>query len=69
MDSILEEAGKFAHDILLPLNASGDEEGCQLENGVVRTPKGIPGGLQEVLRGAVGARSSSPTGIWRPGPA
>ena len=27
--------------MLSPLNASGDEEGCQLENGVVRTPKGF----------------------------
>ncbi len=54
MDSILEEAAKFATDILLPINASGDEEGCRLENGVVRTPKGFRRGLQEVLRGRLG---------------
>ena len=41
IDSILEEAGKVAEDVLLPLNASGDEEGCHYENGVVRTPKGF----------------------------
>jgi alkylation response protein AidB-like acyl-CoA dehydrogenase len=41
IDSILEEAGKLAEQVLLPLNASGDEEGCHLENGVVRTPKGF----------------------------
>ena len=41
IDSILEEAGKFAEEVLLPLNASGDEEGCHYENGVVRTPKGL----------------------------
>ncbi len=41
IDSILEEAAKFAQDILLPINASGDEEGCRYENGVVRTPKGF----------------------------
>jgi alkylation response protein AidB-like acyl-CoA dehydrogenase len=41
IDSILEEAAKFATEVLLPINASGDEEGCQYENGVVRTPKGF----------------------------
>jgi alkylation response protein AidB-like acyl-CoA dehydrogenase len=41
MDSILEEAAKVAEDVLLPINASGDEAGCVLENGVVRTPKGF----------------------------
>jgi len=41
IDSILEEAGKFAQEVLLPINASGDEEGCTYENGVVRTPKGF----------------------------
>jgi alkylation response protein AidB-like acyl-CoA dehydrogenase len=41
IDSILEEAAKFAQEVLLPINASGDVEGCQYENGVVRTPKGF----------------------------
>ena len=41
VDSVLEQAGRLASDILLPLNASGDAEGCRLENGVVRTPKGF----------------------------
>ena len=39
--AVLEEAGKVASDLLAPLNASGDREGCALENGVVRTPKGF----------------------------
>lgn len=41
VDSILDEAAKFTHDVLLPLNARGDAEGCRLENGVVRTPEGF----------------------------
>ena len=41
MDSVLEEAAKVAEEVLLPINASGDEQGCVLENGVVRTPKGF----------------------------
>ena len=38
---MLEEAGKIASDVMAPLNAVGDHEGCVLENGVVRTPKGF----------------------------
>ena len=41
VDSVLLEAGRMATDILLPLNAPGDAEGCRLENGVVRTPAGF----------------------------
>ena len=41
IDTILEEAGKFAAEVLLPINASGDEQGCVYENGVVRTPGGF----------------------------
>ena len=38
--SVLEEAGKFADEVLAPLNRIGDLEGTPFENGVVRTPKG-----------------------------
>jgi alkylation response protein AidB-like acyl-CoA dehydrogenase len=40
VQAILEEAGKFAGEVLAPLNAVGDREGCRIENGVVRTPTG-----------------------------
>jgi butyryl-CoA dehydrogenase len=40
-DPVLEEAAKVCEEVLFPLNRSGDEEGCQFENGVVRTPKGF----------------------------
>jgi len=39
--AVLDEAGKVASDVLAPLNAVGDAEGCVLENGVVRTPAGF----------------------------
>ncbi len=39
--AVLAEAGKIARDVLAPLNAVGDREGCVLENGVVRTPEGF----------------------------
>ncbi|MGE3770038.1 MAG: acyl-CoA dehydrogenase C-terminal domain-containing protein [Bdellovibrionales bacterium] len=40
--AVLEEAGKVAEEVLLPLNRTGDEEGCTYMNGDVRTPKGFP---------------------------
>ena len=42
---------RSASEVLLPLNRSGDEEGCHFENGVVRTPEGLQGGLRAVPRG------------------
>ncbi|TCZ66622.1 acyl-CoA dehydrogenase C-terminal domain-containing protein [Roseicella aquatilis] len=42
VDPVLEEAARFCAEVLLPLNQSGDIEGCTLENGVVRTPRGFP---------------------------
>ncbi len=58
MDSILEEAGKFATDVLLPINASGDEEGCRLENGVVRTPTGFVEAYKKFCEGGWGGLAS-----------
>ena len=48
--AILEEAGRIARDVLAPLNAVGDREGCVLENGVVRTPSGFREAF-ELMRG------------------
>ncbi|NNF70561.1 MAG: acyl-CoA dehydrogenase [Rhodobacteraceae bacterium] len=39
--AVLEEAGKIASEVTQPLNKIGDEQGCRLENGVVRTPEGF----------------------------
>lgn len=40
-DAILDEAGKMVEGVMLPLNRSGDEEGCQWNDGVVTTPAGF----------------------------
>lgn len=40
-ESILDEAGKFATNVLDPINASGDREGLSIQDGVVTTPKGF----------------------------
>ncbi|MCU9850321.1 acyl-CoA dehydrogenase C-terminal domain-containing protein [Defluviimonas sp. WL0024] len=49
--AILEEAGKLARDVLAPLNASGDREGCRLENGVVYTPEGFKAAFEAMKAG------------------
>jgi len=41
MAEVLGEAGRFCEKVAQPINRSGDEEGCVLENGVVRTPAGF----------------------------
>ncbi|UAK24512.1 acyl-CoA dehydrogenase C-terminal domain-containing protein [Sphingomonas nostoxanthinifaciens] len=58
--AILEEAGRVARDILLPLNRSGDEEGCRLENGVVRTPAGFKDAYARFRDGGWCALASDP---------
>ncbi|MDC0736728.1 acyl-CoA dehydrogenase C-terminal domain-containing protein [Cognatishimia sp. SS12] len=50
--AILDEAGKLASDVLAPLNASGDQEGCGFENGVVTTPKGFKEAFERLKEGA-----------------
>ena len=41
VDAILEEASKFASEVLDPINLSGDQEGSKLSDGEVRTPRGF----------------------------
>ncbi|MYI68932.1 MAG: acyl-CoA dehydrogenase [Boseongicola sp. SB0673_bin_14] len=49
--AVLEEAGKIAANVLQPLNAVGDTQGCSLENGVVRTPEGFKAAWDEMAAG------------------
>ena len=58
--AVLEEAGKIAADVLAPLNPVGDEEGCVLENGVVRTPKGFKAAFDQVRDGGWTALDCDP---------
>lgn len=41
VNTILEEASKFAKEVLSPLNWTGDQEGCNYQDGEVQTPKGF----------------------------
>src|SRR6266480_6351090 len=44
--AVLEEAGKFASDVLAPLNRVGDEHGIRLDDGKVTTAPGWPDAYQ-----------------------
>lgn len=58
--AVLEEAGKLASEVLAPLNAVGDREGCVLENGVVRTPTGFRQAFEAVKQGGWTALDAAP---------
>jgi acyl-CoA dehydrogenase len=40
VDAVLEEAGKFATDVIAPLNRTGDTHGTSFEDGAVKMPPG-----------------------------
>jgi len=60
VDAVLEGAGKFAGEVLGPLNRSGDRERSVLENGVVRTPKGFREAYADYVAGGWNAVSVAP---------
>jgi alkylation response protein AidB-like acyl-CoA dehydrogenase len=62
VDAILEEAGKFATDVIGPLNAVGDKFGTPFKDGAVTTPPG----WKEAYRGwsAAGWNAVSAPSQW-----
>ncbi|WP_144213823.1 acyl-CoA dehydrogenase C-terminal domain-containing protein [Shewanella donghaensis] len=48
-DAILQGVADFTTDIMLPLNATGDLEGCKLVDGNVITPKGFKEAYQKYV--------------------
>ena len=59
-EAILDEAGKIAANVLHPLNKVGDEQGCTLENGVVRTPEGFRDAWAQMAEGGWMGLDASP---------
>jgi len=51
VDAILEEASKFASEVLDPINYSGDQEGSKFSDGEVRTPKGFRDAYKKFCEG------------------
>jgi alkylation response protein AidB-like acyl-CoA dehydrogenase len=62
MNAVLEEGGKFASEILFPLNITGDAEGCHLDQAThqVTTPKGFKEAYAQYVAGGWPALSSDP---------
>ncbi|XOZ34957.1 acyl-CoA dehydrogenase C-terminal domain-containing protein [Halomonadaceae bacterium KBTZ08] len=51
VDAIIQEGARFCEEVLSPLNQTGDNEGCQLENGEVKTPSGFKEAYQQYIEG------------------
>ena len=51
VDAIKSECARFCENVLFPLYQSGDQEGCQFENGKVTTPKGFKDAYQKYIEG------------------
>ncbi|SET41773.1 acyl-CoA dehydrogenase C-terminal domain-containing protein [Paracoccus homiensis] len=58
--AVLDAAGKLASEVLAPLNIVGDQQGCRLENGVVRTPDGFDKAFEAVKEGGWTALDCDP---------
>jgi len=62
ISAVLEEGGKFASEVLLPLNVSGDEEGCSIDQSThaVTTPKGFKEAYAKYVEGGWPALACDP---------
>ena len=62
INAVLEEGGKFAAEVLFPLNISGDAEGCVLDPKThsVTTPKGFKEAYAQYVEGGWAALACDP---------
>ncbi|MDO5652753.1 MAG: acyl-CoA dehydrogenase C-terminal domain-containing protein [Brachymonas sp.] len=62
INAVLEEGGKFASQVVFPLNLSGDAEGCKLDKTTheVTPPKGFKEAYQQYVEGGWPALSCDP---------
>jgi alkylation response protein AidB-like acyl-CoA dehydrogenase len=62
MDAVIEQAGKFAAEVIFPLNISGDAEGCTLDKATheVTAPKGFKAAYAAYVEGGWASLSCDP---------
>ena len=60
VEAILTEAARFAAEVLAPLNATGDRQGCRWEGGRVTTPDGFPLAYRQFVDAGWHAMPASP---------
>lgn len=60
IEAIFSECGRLAEDKVNPVNQSGDEQGCRLENGEVIVPDGFTEAYQAYVEGGWGGLSCDP---------
>ena len=62
INAVLEEGGKFAADVLLPINISGDSESCKLDpvTHEVKTPAGFKAAYDQYIAGGWAALACDP---------
>lgn len=60
IEAVLEQSGRFASEVLLPLNRSADEEGARFSQGTVTTPKGFREAYRALVDGGWPSLSCDP---------
>ncbi len=62
INAVLEEGGKFATEVIFPLNVSGDAEGCSIDQTThaVTTPKGFKEAYRQYIAGGWAALGCDP---------
>lgn len=60
VESILLEAAKFATEVLAPINAQGDRQGCVCKDGVVTTADGFRAAYSQFIESGWNAMPASP---------
>jgi len=60
IDAVLDEAARFAGEVLAPLNQSGDAEGARWHDGAVTTPHGFRDAYEKFVAGGWNALACDP---------